>query len=680
MFGRRLTVTGSWVVGVVMGLGIWAGRGAVAAEPVKPAIAGAEGERAFADLAKFYQNEKVRPPAEQAIRDLDSADAARRARGGKYLLALLAQSFADERNGRGNWRQTPFWGGGAESDARQFRQALAEKLAAEAKAPEILDAALWLVQEDKLVENQKHGVTLLYHIQSPRSVDVFRNLLVPPHPSQAVLVAVLEEVGRRKLIPLAPQVRPLCCHYRTLVRTTARNTAKVLGIGDLPAYRPQDAFPDWLDSQLRDIAKMVEGGVPKDAKWSKFSVTCPVPNSNGKTYVESFQGWLLNDGKEHVEVLDTFARQQRLSKPQTKIEPATLEAQAKALVAVRKQPDESGADPPRGALSREGMLTGQFEPGFIGLPEALVAAWLYERGDKRLTAELIFPRIEATPDDRWLGWAVRDLLGHVYHQEMLDVFSYQRDYDRTIRLAKHLSQPIFDGYCYQDRAKQLAAQLAKRSDDFKGFRLPTPKECGELKRKLSRQQQIEYLAEKKSLVTNLTFKQIFEPYVMAGVPMFITSDSLLGGFHVLFEESILRLEMTNARHLAGVLTCNRFVEDYGAALAQVMFYDGNSYVSPNDDAPRVVDVFSSLSSGKVLEVGVARPRAIYVLYPIKGSEVLCCGAVCPYYEFVHEDRLTDAQWRSLLDSPQRPTAPNWIRSIITRDGLSPAKQSLTQGR
>ena len=148
----------------MIGIGIWTGRPTDAAEPIKPVIAGAEGERAFADLAKFYQDEKTNPPAEQSIHNLESSDAAKRAEAGKYLLALLAQSFADEHNGRGNWRQTPFWGGGAESDARHFRQSLAEKLAAKTNCPEILDAALWLVQDDRLVEDQKQGVTLLCRI------------------------------------------------------------------------------------------------------------------------------------------------------------------------------------------------------------------------------------------------------------------------------------------------------------------------------------------------------------------------------------------------------------------------------------------------------------------------------------------------------------------------------------
>lgn len=112
---------------------------------------------------------------------------------------------------------------------------------------------------------------------------------------------------------------------------------------------------------------------------------------------------------------------------------------------------------------------------------------------------------------------------------------------------------------------------------------------------------------------------------------------------------------------------NRFIKDYGSTLAEVMFYDGNSYVHPNDDAPRVVDVFSNPKLGKVLEVAVARPRALYVLYPLKGSEVLCCGVVLPYYEFANGDRLTDAEWKSLLDSPQRPKMPEWSRSIITPD-------------
>jgi hypothetical protein len=120
---------------------------------------------------------------------------------------------------------------------------------------------------------------------------------------------------------------------------------------------------------------------------------------------------------------------------------------------------------------------------------------------------------------------------------------------------------------------------------------------------------------------------------------------------------------------------NQWITDYGATLAQVMFYDGNSYVSPNDDAPRVADVFSNPSTGQFMEVGIARPRALYVLYPIQGREILCRGAVFPYHEFACRARLTDAEWKSLLDSPERPETPEWCRPISVQETAAGSKKA-----
>jgi len=137
-----------------------------------------------------------------------------------------------------------------------------------------------------------------------------------------------------------------------------------------------------------------------------------------------------------------------------------------------------------------------------------------------------------------------------------------------------------------------------------------------------------------------------------------------------------RLESLAHKQLRGVAFTEEesdFIRDYGNRLAHVMLYGGNSYIEPNDDAPRVVDVFSNPNVGKHLEVGIARPRAIYVLYPVKGGDILCRGAVMPYYEFTHDARLTDAEWKSLLDSTKRPKPPDWISPIITPGGLSAPK-------
>jgi hypothetical protein len=126
-----------------------------------------------------------------------------------------------------------------------------------------------------------------------------------------------------------------------------------------------------------------------------------------------------------------------------------------------------------------------------------------------------------------------------------------------------------------------------------------------------------------------------------------------------------RLETLAHKQLRGVAFNEReqdFVRGYGKELAAIMFYGGNSYFSPRDDAPRIVDVFSSKSAH--LEVGIGRPRALYVLYPFGGKEVLCRGAVLPYYEFTHSTRLDDRAWKALLDSPNCPAPPDWLQPIL----------------
>lgn len=116
-----------------------------------------------------------------------------------------------------------------------------------------------------------------------------------------------------------------------------------------------------------------------------------------------------------------------------------------------------------------------------------------------------------------------------------------------------------------------------------------------------------------------------------------------------------------------------FLKGYGKEIAGLMLYGGNSYLTPRDDAPRVVDVFASPTEGRVLEVGICRPHALWVLYPVNGGELLCEGAVMPYYEFEHEERLTDADWKELLEGRDRPPVPGWIGPLLGKDGLTPER-------
>ena len=112
-----------------------------------------------------------------------------------------------------------------------------------------------------------------------------------------------------------------------------------------------------------------------------------------------------------------------------------------------------------------------------------------------------------------------------------------------------------------------------------------------------------------------------------------------------------------------------FIRSYGVRIAGIMLYSGNSYLTPKDNAPGIVDVFSNHKKGKYLEVGISRSRALYVLYPYQGKEIFCQGAVMPYYEFTGSVRLNDKEWKTLLDSKDRPAIPSWILPIVSSGGI-----------
>jgi hypothetical protein len=128
-----------------------------------------------------------------------------------------------------------------------------------------------------------------------------------------------------------------------------------------------------------------------------------------------------------------------------------------------------------------------------------------------------------------------------------------------------------------------------------------------------------------------------------------------------------RLEVLAHKQLRGVAfnkSEELFLTDFGERLATVMLYGGDSYRSPHNDTPLIVDVYSNPRVGGHLHVGVARPRELLVLYPQKDGEVLCRGAVLSYYEFVSTKRLTDVEWRKRLDSDERPHNPDWLMPFI----------------
>ncbi len=107
-----------------------------------------------------------------------------------------------------------------------------------------------------------------------------------------------------------------------------------------------------------------------------------------------------------------------------------------------------------------------------------------------------------------------------------------------------------------------------------------------------------------------------------------------------------------------------FLTDFGTALAAVMLYSGDNYRLPRDDAPVAFSFFIDPRSQKYLHAAVARPREIVVPYPFGAQQVICRGAVLPYYEFIAATDFSDGQWRKRLDSDERPSALRWLDPVM----------------
>ena len=61
------------------------------------------------------------------------------------------------------------------------------------------------------------------------------------------------------------------------------------------------------------------------------------------------------------------------------------------------------------------------------------------------------------------------------------------------------------------------------------------------------------LQRDKIVFTDRECRQICGPYLEPDMPVFITSDSILNAYHVLLEESVLRLEAANSERLPAIL-------------------------------------------------------------------------------------------------------------------------------
>ncbi len=112
----------------------------------------------------------------------------------------------------------------------------------------------------------------------------------------------------------------------------------------------------------------------------------------------------------------------------------------------------------------------------------------------------------------------------------------------------------------------------------------------------------------------------------------------------------------------------RLIQSYGKRIARFHFYEGNSWLVPRDDFPKIAPVFMSPGTGQILYAGVARPEPLFVIVRSGGKDVLHRGAVLSYRELRRaSDRpLDDEAWRSEVRSGAAPPPPAFTESFRKR--------------
>jgi hypothetical protein len=491
-FGDETMRVVAWIVVLLMAL---VGR----AWGAGPVMEGAEGQRGYDDLGACYSG-KDPIDVERNWADLESPNADVRAAAGRYLLALCRQSWDDEISGRTTFdTRPPGFGERPGTVARQIRQSLAGALPEHAVV-EALPAIEWLLKNDVLAKTRLDAMEALGEIRSPDADRVLVELVSKPYPLGRVVARALEQVEKRDLRTARAALPVLAVHYRSDVRNSARTLAAKWGVNELPEFKPVEALAPF-DTVLRDVAAMVYTPIPQDARFVKTRRIYLSATGEQGPVGESW-GWLLREDAERHYLLDQFGEQVYAPRSLTTIMPATLGQWGDWLLKLRadEHQDSAAADKIR-SLSYYDSLSGQFEPEALRLPEILAAAWAYARGDRAMAAAIMLPRLEALADERWFREIARDMLGHMYDQDMLQMFVDTRDYPEAMNYARHLASPLFADFEYRPRAEKLLRELPERmKTDFVTLTLPTPAEWKRLRGGMARAEQIRYLADRLRLL------------------------------------------------------------------------------------------------------------------------------------------------------------------------------------
>ncbi|MBN2356910.1 DUF3160 domain-containing protein [candidate division KSB1 bacterium] len=99
----------------------------------------------------------------------------------------------------------------------------------------------------------------------------------------------------------------------------------------------------------------------------------------------------------------------------------------------------------------------------------------------------------------------------------------------------------------------------------------------------------------------------------------------------------------------------------------------NPWNSKADDMAVVADVHTDTNTNTCLEEGVGYPLEIFVIVNEGGVIRITRGAIFSYYEFTRPiaNRLTDEEWRDMLNKYQAPPMPEWVAEMMDEKAPQP---------
>ncbi len=465
------------------------------------------------ELESYYEQGTLLP-WQAAIKALTAEIAQERDKAAKYLVSLLGQAQADESSGKAPWGQTPYWGRGSENPARNLRKSIAEKLANAPSSSAALAVLRWYLEQEKYPEFQTIAVAALAKAQGKEADEICLSVLKRPHESGIVLLAALKSIGDRKADLSNAVLNDLCHHYRSRIRMAARKLNEERGNADPGAFDPVAALKrPALSALMTKIGALLDQPAPSDAPFVKVTTTQKPRKADKEYETVTTLGWLVkNDGDSWV-VSTPSGRRESFQKEsvtnsrflgevvvKSRFEKVSVAEEVKRVVELR-QKGESAFD-----LSQSRRREGQNQERGTSVYEVTLAHWLYTAKEHGLSAQVLLPALDTVYMDYFIVEMMRHRLGDATGYRMLVAFAGDRNFPETRRLAELMvnryAETRFHGY-----AVALSKEIPKRLDDFKKLKLPTPQEWASLKMKVSRAEQITFLAERLRLLNCFQWEQ-----------------------------------------------------------------------------------------------------------------------------------------------------------------------------